>query len=312
MESQLISVIIPAYNHEKYVGEAIESVLKQSYQKFELIIINDGSKDRTDEVIREFIDKRIIYHSQNNAGAHNAINKGIQISNGEYITILNSDDVYHPDKLKRCIQEIEGNPAIGMICSQIEFIDKNGMSLPSTHPTYTWHKKAYKFFEDNTDLILSLFNSNFIMTSSNIFCRAEVANKCGLFKGLRYAHDLEFVVNAGARSQIQILKEPLIKYRVHETNTISENQSKVRLEVAWIFSEFVYDNANNALFDKLDNYINVAKSVLILEYSFVLLGYRTYLDKHFNQAEAQSKFNDIIENENNVLRKKLLERIRKE
>jgi len=88
-----ISIIIPAYNHEEYITEAINSVLNQSVKDYEIIIINDGSTDSTEQRILSIHDKRIQYISQKNSGAHSAINRGINLAQGEYISILNSDDI---------------------------------------------------------------------------------------------------------------------------------------------------------------------------------------------------------------------------
>ena len=97
MNDPKISVIIPLYNHEKYINEAVYSVLGQTFSDFELIIINDGSNDGSEEVVKKIKDKRIKYYYQENKGAHNTINRGIEIAKGEYIAILNSDDMYHKD-----------------------------------------------------------------------------------------------------------------------------------------------------------------------------------------------------------------------
>jgi glycosyltransferase involved in cell wall biosynthesis len=99
MKTPDISVIMPAYNHERYVGEAIESVLAQTFEDFEFIIINDGSPDQTENVIQKYADPRIRYYSQENQGAHHALNRGIELSRGEYLSIINSDDLYHRERL---------------------------------------------------------------------------------------------------------------------------------------------------------------------------------------------------------------------
>lgn len=124
-----VSVIIPAYNHEEYIGIAIESVLYQTFQDFELIIINDGSTDNTDQVIRKYSDPRISYVPQENQGAHNAINKGISLARGEYISILNSDDVYHAERLGKCVDLLEMRKDCSVVITEIEGIDAGGNVL---------------------------------------------------------------------------------------------------------------------------------------------------------------------------------------
>jgi len=104
MKQNKISVIIPAYNHERFVGKAIESVLNQTFQEFELIIVDDGSTDNTANIIKSYTDSRILYIYQENQDAFNAINHGLDIARGAFISILNSDDLYEPSRLKRLLQ----------------------------------------------------------------------------------------------------------------------------------------------------------------------------------------------------------------
>ncbi len=94
MKNPKVSVVIPAYNHERYVGEAIQSVLDQTFEEFELIIINDGSTDHTEREIVTFKDDRIRYYSQENRGLSATLNRGIELAQGEYFNFLPSDDAF--------------------------------------------------------------------------------------------------------------------------------------------------------------------------------------------------------------------------
>ena len=98
-----LSIVMPAYNHQQLVGEAIESVLTQTFGDFEFIIIDDGSTDNTADVISSYKDERIQYHYQQNQDAYNAINNGMAKARGELIAILNSDDVYLPNRFERML-----------------------------------------------------------------------------------------------------------------------------------------------------------------------------------------------------------------
>ena len=97
----MISVIIPAYNHEKFVGAAIDSVLQQTWTDLELIIVDDGSTDSTADVIKGYDDPRITYYYQENKDAYNTINRGIGLAKGDCIAILNSDDINKLNRLER-------------------------------------------------------------------------------------------------------------------------------------------------------------------------------------------------------------------
>ena len=100
-----VSVVIPLYNHECYVAQALESVIEQSAKPLEIIVIDDGSSDGSALVVQEIARRypEIVFWSHPNQGAHYTINAGIKRAKGEYIAILNSDDVYHPDRLEECI-----------------------------------------------------------------------------------------------------------------------------------------------------------------------------------------------------------------
>ena len=108
----LVSVIIPVYNSEPYIAQAIISVLRQTYNNIEIVIVDDGSTDRTGEVIRNFDDARIKYLYQNNHGVSHARNRGLEISRGEFIAFLDSDDRWVPKKLHRVNELINQHPHI--------------------------------------------------------------------------------------------------------------------------------------------------------------------------------------------------------
>jgi glycosyltransferase involved in cell wall biosynthesis len=122
----LVSVIIPAYNQGKYVGEAIQSVLGQSFRDFEIIVINDGSTDETSQVAKSFSDARLRYIFQENQGLSAARNTGIRNSKGVYITYLDADDLFTPTKLAVLTQILEAEPDMGLVAGQAVPIDEKG------------------------------------------------------------------------------------------------------------------------------------------------------------------------------------------
>lgn len=104
--STLVSVIIPVYNVEKYVRDCLESVINQTYRNLEIIIVNDGSTDRSPQICHEFKDPRIIFIDKENGGLSDARNKGVEASSGEYITFVDSDDVIHPQLIEELLQNL--------------------------------------------------------------------------------------------------------------------------------------------------------------------------------------------------------------
>ena len=113
-----ISVIIPVYNYDRYLGEAIESVLNQTYQHLEVIIVDDGSTDRSGEVAQSFAGRGVRYCRQVNAGIGPARNAGVELAHGDYVAFLDADDRWPVEKLERQLRAFESDPALEMVFGQ--------------------------------------------------------------------------------------------------------------------------------------------------------------------------------------------------
>lgn len=196
----------------------------------ELIIIDDGSGDTSADVAEAFAGKaaEITLIRQKNQGAHATINRAIGLSSGEFISILNSDDAYEAGRILALVRALDLDPGSDIASSSIVFID--GSSTAIENP---WFTDAVTNFKKRRNLALSLIDANFLMTTSNFLIRRSLFEKVGLFAPLRYAHDLEFLLRSAAYgSRLAFIDKPLLKYRFHSSNTISENHSNVRLEWA--------------------------------------------------------------------------------
>ena len=124
-----VSVIIPTYNRRTYVQEAIDSVLAQTYPDYEIIVIDDGSTDGTDQVLHARYGDRIRYVWQENQGESAARNRGIALARGEYIALLDSDDLWLPDKLAKQIPFLDSHPGAVLALPQVWQINANGERL---------------------------------------------------------------------------------------------------------------------------------------------------------------------------------------
>jgi glycosyltransferase involved in cell wall biosynthesis len=166
-----VSVVIPVYNHERYVGEAIESALRQTAPPREIVCIDDGSTDGSARVVEELArgEPTIRFWSRPNQGANHTLNEGIRAARGSYVAILNSDDVFHPSRLERCVRKLEVDPAASAVATGISFIDGAGASVANP-----WYEDACAFHRGSGDLGLALVNANFIMTTSNLVARRAV------------------------------------------------------------------------------------------------------------------------------------------
>jgi glycosyltransferase involved in cell wall biosynthesis len=124
-----VSVIIPVYGVEKYIAATVQSVLDQTYKEFELLIVDDGSPDRSVEICQQFTDPRIKIIRQQNSGVCAARNTGIRHAQGEYLAFLDGDDVWLPEKLEKHIEHLENSPTVGLSFSRSAFINEAGQPL---------------------------------------------------------------------------------------------------------------------------------------------------------------------------------------
>lgn len=237
-----VSVVIPLYNHRHYITQAFESVLLQGDVVKELIVIDDGSSDESAEVMDRLAerDSRVRFMRQENQGAHATINRGLWLTSGEFVTILNSDDAYVPGRFSALIRALDLDPGSDIAASAIAFMDGEGR--PTSNP---WFDDALKHFKSTRDFALAMIDANFLMTTSNFFMRRTVLEKLRGFAPLRYAHDLDFALRWAAQGmRLCFVDRPLMRYRFHATNTISENHAKVRVEWALCAAVFLRSKCN--------------------------------------------------------------------
>ena len=225
MSQPVISVVMPAYNHERFVGAAVKSVLGQTFHDLELIVIDDGSTDGTAAVIRNFSDPRLHYHHQTNQDAFNALNRGISLARGECIAIINSDDVYHPERLSHLLDTQKSTGAEALFTNVIP-INAAGNSIPvDAHYWHLWHQRNRNFYFECGDLFTAFLHGNLMATTSNLFMTAAAARTIGPFAPIRYLHDYDYIFRLliAFPGRVHYLHdETLLEYRIHGNNTLSQ------------------------------------------------------------------------------------------
>jgi glycosyltransferase involved in cell wall biosynthesis len=232
-----VSVVVPLYNHECFIAQAVESVIAQGELVGEIVVVDDGSSDDSAAIMRDLCktDPRIIFWSQPNRGAHAAINAGLQRAGCDLLAILNSDDVYAPGRLAALVAALDADPGGDIAASGLAFIDGAGETIGNA-----WYEEAREFYRSCGDLAVALINGNFLMTTSNLLLRRRLLVEIGLFAPLRYMHDADFVLRAIAGGKrLALLDRPLLHYRLHRGNTISEDHHEVRLEWAVVAAAFL-------------------------------------------------------------------------
>lgn len=237
MRGPLVSVVIPSYNHARYIAEAVQSVLTQTIHDLEVIVIDDGSTDETLQVLASIKDDRLRIFAQQNRGAHEALNRGISLSRGQFISILNSDDIYAPERLECLVSAATSQPCQCILGSFIQVVDAEGRPLGikrAYHSLEPWTLKHPELsFRSKDDLRAALLTENFFATTSNFFADRSVFEATGPFRPLRYTHDWDFLLRVAQAYTPVIVERPLLKYRVHASNTIRENKPAMVFEILW-------------------------------------------------------------------------------
>jgi len=220
-----ISVVIPAHNHERHVGPAVESVRRQTLPAGDLVVIDDGSTDSTHDVLlaHSFEGMRLV--RQENRGAHAAINRGVAISAGDYVAILNSDDVFLPERLEHA-WGVARSTGAALVVGSVRLIDEAGDALAADHDSQRWYREARAEPARSRSLRQALMRRNVAVTTSNFFFHRELWRRLGGFAAYRYVHDLDFILRALALCPERVCYADEVSdvlYRVHPHNTILEN-----------------------------------------------------------------------------------------
>ncbi len=221
----LVSVVIPAYNHERFIGPAVDSVLNQTWENLELIVVDDGSTDATGDKVQAYTDPRLSYYYQENQDAFNTINRGMGLAKGKYIAILNSDDIYTTDRLEKLVVRQQ---AIDAACLFTDVIPISDAGEEFTDPNFgwnIWHQKNRDWYFTCGDLYTGFLKGNFMVTTSNLFMTAEAVQQVGKFSSLRYLHDYDYIfrmMSAFPGKVHYMDNEKLLYYRIHDGNTLGE------------------------------------------------------------------------------------------
>ena len=235
----LISVVIPCYNHERYVSKAIVSVMQQSYENIELIVIDDGSKDSSPSIISELDqDNKFLFIQQSNSGICKTLNNGIRNhANGQWIAILASDDYWHLDKLSLQMERLKDSNSEFCYSKALEFSEEKDFKEIRIFPN--------KIIEGN--MLNKVFISQHIPAGSILFSRKLYDRIGGFDEGLR-EEDWDFVIRSAANTSICGVDQPLLYYRSHETNfmkvvnrkIIFQQKAKILAKNMHLISSFLF------------------------------------------------------------------------
>ena len=212
----LVSVIVPVYNGERFLDEALRSILDQTYPSVEIIVVDDGSVDQSAEIIQAY--KNIQYIYQANQGVTVARNTGVSVAQGEFIAFLDQDDRWTPHKLTEQIGYLQDHSEVGFVLSHARMFLENGAGVP------TWLKADY-VSEDHVGFIPGTFT-----------VRKQIFKEIGGFDAnLQIASDIDWfsrAIDAGVK--LYVLPEVLLHKRVHTAN-LSFQEEAIRGELLKLF-----------------------------------------------------------------------------
>lgn len=240
-DNPLVSVIIPCFNLAKYLPEAIESVLMQTYRPLEIIVVDDGSTDDTSDVARRYGDRGVKLIRQENKGLAAARNAGLKVASGEYLALLDADDTFLPEKMQRQVEYMESHSDCGVCyCGIYHYREEKPGELLNLKYDYYSGEAAKR----------ALLRKNFINPLS-VVLRASAVKSIGWFnEGYRNTEDWEYWVRlAFAGVQFDYLPQPLARYRMRATSMarqksgLSGEVTRKRLQYQ-VFTE-LYDRSSD-------------------------------------------------------------------
>lgn len=247
-EQPLVSIILPAYNHESFVLDSISSIIGQNYPCIELIVINDGSKDNTHHMIEKIIPLcksrfiRFEYLNQKNQGLSKTLNQGILWSQGQFITVLASDDIMKPHKVSALLSVFQKRDKdIGLVYGNAEFIDNEGNKINLDNRgnpcligegwenfiEFYIRKKPDVKIGINTFDYIQLLKGNFLPAMS-VMWRKDILVKVGMFTPNIMIEDWDLWLRMARTTKAVYIDSVVASYRWHQNNTVKTQIAKLR------------------------------------------------------------------------------------
>ncbi len=219
--NELVSIVIPVYNAELYIKDTIISVLNQTHTNWELLVVNDGSTDKTKEILEQFDDSRITVFHQNNRGVSDARNNGMSESKGEFIVFLDADDIISNNFIEKRLMTLLSNEKAGFCCGEV---------LHFNNDINNFLDKKIGVFENIEEIVL-LYNINFDTVPSNYMIRKSILQKNNIMfnNKLSSTADRLFILELNKITEGTYVENSPLYYRVHN-NSMSNKLTKRLVE----------------------------------------------------------------------------------
>lgn len=233
MEKPLVSVIIAAYNAEQYIEETLDSILNQSHQVLEIIVVDDGSIDRTAEIVKAF-HPRVRYAYQENSGScASPRNHGLRIARGKYLTFFDADDIMLPKKIEQQVREMEENPS-AVLCV-INYCNFTGKTRSNDHfsscpllTSYIRDLQKASFPLNALESTHLLIEENFTIASSPLFRAENVVKQGGFDTSLKACEDFHLIYRVASQGSMLVMPAIGFERRLHNTNMSADSERMLR------------------------------------------------------------------------------------
>lgn len=268
----LVSILMPTYNHELYVEQALDSVLEEDYPNKEIIIIDDGSKDNTQKIIKNWVEKNknyipIIFKSRENKGLTKSLNELIDLASGEYIVLLASDDCLKNNGISKRYEYFKNHPdKMGVVSNCIVIDGENNILFEKGIEEF--YKRDKSKFETDEKLRKEIIKSLGAPAGPIIMIKKEIYTKIGKYDESLYAEDSDFYLRAIAKNLLGFEDIIVSAYRWHGNNTCSEDPEK-RLKLVENNKKVIRKNIHLFTFKErlclLDQYIVLSEACFVLK-----------------------------------------------
>ena len=279
-----VSVIMPMYNSEKYVKQAIESLLQQSYTDIEIVAINDGSTDGCGEIVRTIKDNRLVFIDRENRGFLNTLNECIELAKGKYIARLDDDDWCYPERIQKEVEYLEAHPDTVLVGTLNKEQVGDCISEAEITPVKTPEQIRY-----------GLVFGNFAFAHSTFMMRKEtLINYNVRYELFKQSPDYHMITQLSQYGQVARIQEPLVVYRIHSAQSTQVRSTRMKKDEidrarAWFIDTLpIGDDDKRAL--KRGVLRKLEKSSEIDKFDMALARYRKYCKLDDNRDKKCIRF----------------------
>ncbi|MCA2011146.1 glycosyltransferase family 2 protein [Cereibacter sphaeroides] len=292
--SPLVSVVVPAYCHAEFIEDCLRSIHAQTYPEIELIVVDDLSTDdtfaRAEALLQGDFAARFrrvrLLRNERNLGAHDAINRGIAESEGSHIALINSDDLYHPDRVRALMAALaETGAELGF--SLVEVMAKPD-EVSSIEPYFQlFAPRQLLALERDPSVGFALMRLNVAISTGNLLFSRRLYDRVGAFRPMKYCHDWDFLLQALWWTEPVVVRQELYRYRLHGTNSFSSLGYLAATEIEAVLRRFfrlgLRGASPNPLFPCAFNWPGV------FELYVQQCGHLTFLDRERGRSPRHSK-----------------------